>query len=220
MAKRIGVVLSGCGVFDGSEIHEAVLTLLAIHRAGAVAVCMAPNIKQHHVINHLTGQEAADETRNVLVESARIARGKIRDVASVKAAEIDGLILPGGFGTAKNLCDYAFKEAGCEVQPVVERLVREVHAAGKPIGFICIAPVLAAKLFGTEHPQLTIGTDKGTGGHIEKMGARHVDCPVTGFVVDCKRKLVSTPAYMLANNLGEVAEGVEKLVCALLEMTD
>ena len=128
--------------------------------------------------------------------------------------------MPGGFGAAKNLCDYAFKEAGCGVEPVVERLVREVHAAGKPMGFICIAPVLAAKLFGTEHPQLTIGTDKGTSITIEEMGARHVDCPVTGFVVDNKRKLVSTPAYMLADNLGEVAEGVEKLVRALLEMTD
>jgi enhancing lycopene biosynthesis protein 2 len=219
MAKKIGVVLSGCGVYDGSEIHEAVLTLLAIDRAGAEAVCCAPNTKQVHVVNHLTGQESAGEVRNVLTESARIARGKIRDVASVKAAELDALIFPGGFGAAKNLCDYAFKGANCSINPDVERLAREVHAAGKPIGVVCIAPVLAAKLFGAEKPQITIGSDPKTASDIETCGARHVTCPVTEFVIDRQHKLVSTPAYMLAKSITEAAEGIEKLVLAVVEMS-
>ena len=218
MAKKIGVVLSGCGVMDGSEIHEAVLTLVAIDRAGAEALCMAPNIRQHHVINHLTGEESRGETRHVLVESARIARGKIRDIADVKAADIDALIFPGGFGAAKNLCDYAFKGPECSVNPEVARLATEVHAAQKPIGVICIAPVLAAKLIGAEHPRITIGTDNATAKDIEKMGAKHVSCSVHEFVVDRERKVVSTPAYMLAGSIKEAAEGIEKLVAAVIDL--
>jgi enhancing lycopene biosynthesis protein 2 len=212
MAKKIGVVLSGCGVFDGSEIHEAVLTLLAIDRAGAEAVCMAPNIRQTHVVNHLTGEESAGEVRNVLTESARIARGKVRDLASVKASEIDALIFPGGYGAVKNLCDYALKGTDCSVNPDVARLAKEVHAKGKPLGVVCIAPVLAAKLLGAEHPQITIGTEKKTANDLEKMGAVHVACDVGNFIIDKDRKLVSTPAYMLARSIKEAAEGIEKLV--------
>lgn len=218
MAKKIGVVLSGCGVFDGSEIHEAVLTLLAIDQAGATAVCMAPNVPQAHVINHLTGQPVPGETRNVLVESARIARGHVRDIAGVQASEIDALIFPGGYGAAKNLCNFAFEGAKCTVNPDVARLARDVHAAGKPIGVICIAPALAAKVFGGEHPQLTIGTDKATAATLEQMGARHVDCPVSDFVVDRERKIVSTPAYMLAKGIGEAATGIAKTVRAVLDL--
>ena len=133
MAK-VGVVLSGCGVFDGTEIHEAVLTLLALDRRGAEAVCMAPNVDQAHVVDHLSGQEAAGERRNVLVEAARIARGNIRDIATVQAAELDALMIPGGFGAAKNLCDFAFKGKDCQVHPEVARLVRQMHQAGKPVG--------------------------------------------------------------------------------------
>jgi enhancing lycopene biosynthesis protein 2 len=218
MAKKIGVVLSGCGVMDGSEIHESVLTLLAVDRAGAEAVCMAPNIKQYHVIDHLTGEESKGEARNVLTESARIARGKIRDVASVKASELDALVFPGGYGAAKNLSDYAFKGSECSVNPDVARLAREMHAARKPIGVICIAPVIAAKVFGSEHPQITIGTDKNTAKDIEKMGAKHIACPVAECVVDKERKLVSTPAYMLARSLKGAAEGIEKLVRAVIAL--
>ena len=219
MAKKIGVVLSGSGVMDGTELHEAVLTLLAINRAAAEAVCMAPNIPQRHVVNHLTGEESKSEMRNVLVESARIARGKIRDISTVKASEIDALIFPGGFGAAKNLCDYAFSGPECSVNPEVARLTGEVHAAGKPIGLVCIAPVIGAKLFGSEQPQITIGTDKNTARDIEKMGANHVACPVSDFVIDKKRKLVSTPAYMLANSIKEAAEGIEKLVQAVIQLS-
>jgi len=218
MAKKIGVVLSGCGVMDGSEIHEAVLTLLAIDRAGAEALCMAPNVRQTHVINHLTGEESKGEARNVLTESARIARGKIRDVLAVKASDVDALVFPGGYGAAKNLCDYAFKGPECAVNADVARLAREVHSAGKPIGVVCIAPALAARLFGDEHPQITIGTDKNTAKDLEKMGAKHVACPVTEFVVDKERKIVSTPAYMLAQSIKEAAEGIEKLVSTVLKL--
>ncbi|HUJ09795.1 MAG TPA: isoprenoid biosynthesis glyoxalase ElbB [Verrucomicrobiae bacterium] len=219
MAKRIGVILSGCGVMDGSEIHEAVLTLLAIDRAGAEAICMAPNTPQRHVINHLTNEESRGETRNVLMESARIARGKIRDVAGMKSSEIDALIFPGGFGAAKNLCDYAFKGPDCSVHPEVAKLLTEVHRDGKPVGTMCIAPVIAGKLFGSEHfPQITIGTDKNTAKDIEKMGAKHVPCPVTDVVVDKAAKIVSTPAYMLANSIKEAAVGIEKLVQAVVDL--
>jgi enhancing lycopene biosynthesis protein 2 len=218
MAKKIGVVLSGCGVMDGSEIHEAVLTLVAIDRAGAEAVCMAPNIPQHHVIDHLTGGESLGEARNVLVESARIARGKIRDIATVKAADVDALIFPGGFGAVKNLCDYAFQGPKCSVNPEVARLAVEVHKARKPIGVICIAPVLVARIIGDEHPKITIGTDKATAKDVEKMGAKHVSCPVFEFVVDRERKIVSTPAYMLAGSIREAAEGINQLVVAVIDL--
>src|SRR3990172_1601591 len=148
MGKKIGVILSGCGVYDGSEIHEAVITLLAIDRLGAEAVMCAPNVPQMHVVNHLSGEVEAGASRNVLVESARIARGKIRDLAEVRAEEFDAVMLPGGFGAAKNLCDFAVKGKDCEVRPEVARLIREVHAQGKPVAAVCIAPAVLAKVLG------------------------------------------------------------------------
>ncbi len=218
MAKKVGVVLSGCGVYDGSEIHEAVITLLALDRRGADVVVCAPDVDQMHVVNHLTGQAAVGERRNVLVESARIARGAIRDVAGVSAKELDALMLPGGFGAAKNLCDFAVRGPACEVHPEVARLIREVHDAGKPVAAICIAPAVLAKVLGTSHPELTIGNDADTAGALEKLGARHVECPVTERVVDHERKLVTSPAYMLATRISEVEAGVEKTVDELLAM--
>jgi enhancing lycopene biosynthesis protein 2 len=219
MAK-VGVILSGCGVYDGSEIHEAVLILLALDRAGVEAVCMAPDIEQMHVVNHLTGNVESGQKRNVLVESARIARGKIRDIRTVKAAELDALIFPGGFGAAKNLCNFAVKGTDCTVDPEVARLVREIVAAKKPLAAVCIAPALISKVLGDDSiaHKLTIGTDEETAQALEKMGSRHVSCPVREFVIDKENKLVSTPAYMLAGRISEAAEGIEKTVKALLEM--
>ncbi len=218
MAK-VGVVLSGCGVYDGSEIHEAVITLLAIDRAGAEAVCMAPDIAQMHVVNHLTGDVAEGETRNVLVESARIARGNVKNVKDVTAAEFDALILPGGFGAAKNLCDFAVNGPDCTVNPDVARIVRETVAAKKPLAAVCIAPALIAKVLGQSNsPALTIGTDEGTAGALNSMGAKHVDCPVREFVVDKENRIVSTPAYMLAGRISEAADGIEKTVRTLIDM--
>lgn len=215
--KKIGVVLSGCGVRDGSEIHEAVCALLAIDQVGAEAVCMAPDIELNEV-NHCT-MEPTGEKRKVLVEAARIARGNIKNIADVKAADIDALVFPGGFGAALNLCDFAQKGAAASVNPEVARLAREVHAAQKPIGAICIAPALIAAILGKDvGPTLTIGTDPGTAAEIEKTGAKHQDCPATGFVVDRANKIVTTPAYMLAGRISEVYEGIGKCVRAVVEM--
>ena len=218
MAK-VGVVLSGCGVYDGSEIHEAVITLLALDRAGVTAVCMAPNMEQA-IVNHLTGEQVAGTTRNVLEEAARIARGNISDIAKINASDIDALILPGGFGAAKNLCDFAVKGPDCDVHPEVARLVREVVAAKKPLAAICIAPALVSKVLGDDKltHKLTIGTDAGTAQALNSMGSTHVDCPVRECVIDKENKLVSTPAYMLAGSISEAADGIEKAVKFVLEM--
>jgi len=221
MAKKIGVILSGCGVYDGSEIHEAVITLLAIDRAGAEAVCMAPNVAQMHVINHLVGEPAEGETRNVLIESARIARGNIKDIADVSVSDFDALILPGGFGAAKNLCDFAVNGPDCSVNPEVARLIKETVAAKKPLCAVCIAPALLAKVLGPiNSPALTIGTDAGTAAALNAMGAKHVDCPVRETVVDKENKIVSTPAYMLAGSISEAAAGIEKSVQELIGLID
>ena len=217
MKKKVGVVLSGCGVYDGSEIHEAVFTLLAIDQAGCEAVCMAPDA-EFPVTDHLTMQESG-EKRNILVESARIARGNIRNIRDVKAADLDAIIFPGGFGAAKNLCNFAVKGAGGSAHPEVARILKEMAAARKPIGAICIAPALIATVLGKEYATtLTIGTDAGTAAEIEKTGARHQECPVTGFVVDAQNKLVSTPAYMLANRISEAYEGIEKCVREVIKL--
>ncbi|UMB77171.1 isoprenoid biosynthesis glyoxalase ElbB [Dickeya fangzhongdai] len=216
--KKVGVVLSGCGVYDGSEIHEVVLTLLAIDRAGAEAVCFAPDKEQLHVINHLTG-EVTGEKRNVLAESARIARGKIQPLSSADPQQLDALIVPGGFGAAKNLSDFATCGADCEIDNELKILTREIHKKNKPIGFICIAPAMLPKLLNTS-VQLTIGNDEGTAQAIAAMGGVHVKCPVNDIVVDVTHKVVTTPAYMLANSIGEAASGIEKLVARVLELTE
>lgn len=211
---KVAVCLSGCGVFDGSEIHEAVLTLLAIDQAGARYLCCAPNLEQPVVVNHLTRNPAPGERRNVLVESARIARGEIQDLADVHACDVDALIFPGGFGAARNLSSFAVDGADCTVHPEVERLVGEMIDAGKPIGAICIAPATLARVLGNRGlaAQVTIGTDPQTASAIEKMGVRHLDCVCTSFVVDSAHRVVTTPAYMLAKGPAEVFEGVKGLV--------
>lgn len=216
--KKVGVILSGCGVYDGAEIHESVITLLALDEHDAEAVICAPNVPQMHVIDHLSGEEVEGESRNVLVESARIARGAIRDIAEVKASELDALILPGGFGAAKNLSTFAVKTSDCEVNQEVARLIREVHDQGKPVAAVCIAPAVLAKVLGESSPEVTIGTDAGTAGALEAMGAKHIGCPVTEMVVDQEKKLVTSPAYMLAERISEAAQGIEKTVAALLDM--
>ena len=216
MAK-VGVVLSGCGVNDGAEIHESTLTLYFLDRAGAEIIIMAPDVNQLDVVNHIKG-EAMSEKRNVLVEAARIARGAIKDIKAVKARDIDALVFPGGFGAAKNLCNFAVKGADCAVNPEVERLIKEMHGEKKPIGFECIAPVIAAKVLGSFKPELTIGNDRGTAEAIEKMGGKHVAAPVDGIVVDRKNNIVTTPAYMLGPTISKVALGIEKLVNEVLKL--
>ena len=215
--KKIGVVLAGCGVRDGSEIHEAVFTLLAIDQAGCEAVCMAPDT-EFPVTDHLTMQESG-ERRNMLVESARIARGNIRNIRDVSAVDLDAIVFPGGFGAAKNLCDFAVKGAAASVNPETLRLLKEMVAANKPIGVICIAPAMLAAALGRElAPTVTIGNDSGTAAEIEKTGAIHQECPVSDFVVDRKNKIVSTPAYMLATRISEVQAGIEKCVTEVIKL--
>ena len=216
MAK-VGVVLSGCGVFDGSEIHEAVITLLCLDQRGATYQCIAPR-KPFDVVDHLT-QKPAGEKRDVLVESARIARGDILDMAEVRGSDYDALILPGGFGAAKNLCTFAADGSDCEVDPQVLRVLSEAHEAGKPIGLACIAPALAAKIFGaSDAPTLTIGHDPATADQLEKMGAHHRPCDVGDVVIDQKHRVVTTPAYMEAKSIKDVYAGIDKLVAKVLEL--
>ncbi len=212
---KIAVVLSGCGVNDGAEIHEAVLTMLAIDRQGAAYQCFAPNIPQHDVIDHATGKETG-ETRNVLVEAARIARGKIRDLAGFTAGEFDGLIFPGGFGAAKNLSSFAADGADCVVEPSVAKAIRTMHAEGKPIGALCIAPAVVAKVLG--HVELTIGNDAGTASAIQEMGAKHRTATHGEVVIDRTARVATTPCYMLDATISQVADGAGNLVKAVLEM--
>ncbi|UIM97163.1 isoprenoid biosynthesis glyoxalase ElbB [Yersinia ruckeri] len=214
--KRVGVVLSGCGVFDGAEIHESVLTLLALDRAGVEAVCFAPDKPQLHVINHLSGEVSA-EVRNVLVESARIARGHIQPLSAASSDNLDALIVPGGFGAAKNLSSFATEGSACSVDQDLYKLVQKMHKADKPIGFMCIAPALLPKLLG-DRVRLTIGNDIDTAESIESMGGEHIVCPVDDVVVDAEHKVVTTPAYMLAGSISEAATGIDKLVAKVLDL--
>ncbi|HET9551962.1 MAG TPA: isoprenoid biosynthesis glyoxalase ElbB [Anaeromyxobacteraceae bacterium] len=216
--KRVGVLLSGCGFLDGAEIHEATCTLLSLDRRKAKLVATAPDVAQMHVVDHVAKKPAAGPARNVLQESARIVRGQITDLGRVSVGDLDALILPGGYGAAKNLCSFATEGRGMRVLPDVERLVRAMRAAGKPMGFICIAPVIAAKVLGDQQVKLTIGDDAETAAAIESWGARHVTCKVDEIAIDEKLKVVSTPAYMLGPWIADVAAGIDKLVSAVLEL--
>lgn len=213
--KKIAVILAGCGVYDGSEIHESVLTMLAIVKQGAQYSLFAPNIEQHHVINHLTGNEMS-EKRNVLTEAARIARGNIKPLSEYKASNFDALIIPGGFGVAKNLSSFAFEGANSQIEKETLRALKETHAACKPIGAICISPAIVAKALG--NIEVTIGQDKGTAEIIEQMGGKH--CPTNHgeVVIDKTNKIATTPCYMLDANILQIAEGTENIVHATLEM--
>ena len=215
--KKIGVVLSGCGVYDGSEIHEAVLTLLALAQAGVETLCFAPDKPQSDVINHLNG-DAVDQQRSVLQESARITRGVIKPLCEARAEELDALIVPGGFGAAKNLSTFASRGVDCTVDSDFAKLVTDCHAQGKPLGFMCIAPVMLPKILNVPL-RITIGTDLDTADLLEDMGAEHVPCPVDDIVVDEEQKVVTTPAYMLATRIDEAAAGINKLVSRVLELT-
>jgi enhancing lycopene biosynthesis protein 2 len=215
--SKVAVVLAGCGFYDGAEINEAVLTLLCLEQQGATYQCFAPNVQQMHVINHFTGQVAEGESRNVLVEAARIARGKILDVRDARVDEFDALLVPGGFGAAKNLSNFAVAGTAMVVQPDFLALARAFHQKGKPIGLICIAPVMAAAICG-EGARCTIGNDADTAAAITAMGGQHLQCPVSESRVDVKRKLVTTPAYMLAGGVAEAYSGISECVKEVLAL--
>lgn len=212
--KKFAVVLSGCGVFDGAEIHEATLTLLAIAQQGARYDIYAPDIEQHHVINHFTKEEM-NEKRNVLVESARIARGKIKSLDRFWAVDYDAIIFPGGFGAAKNLSTFAFDGANASVNNYVVNTVKAMHQSGKPIGALCIAPAVIVNILG--NIEVTIGNDPETAQAIEKMGGKHTEAGHGEVVIDKENKIFTTPCYMLDATIVQVYEGAYNLVKEMLK---
>ncbi len=213
--KSIAVILSGCGQLDGSEIHEATLTLWAIHKNGAEYQCYAPDIKQHHVVNHLDGQEMQEE-RNVLIESARIARGEVLNLANFQGSLHDGLIIPGGFGAAKNLSSYAYDGSKCQVNTDVRNAILAMKKSNKPIGALCIAPTILANVL--NQVELTIGQDKTTAENIVAMGAQHTATLQGEVVVDKKNKVVTTPCYMLDAQVNQIGDGIDRLVQELVKL--
>ncbi|MEF1257021.1 isoprenoid biosynthesis glyoxalase ElbB [Vibrio sp. M260112] len=215
--KKVAVILSGSGVFDGAEIHESVLSLHAIEKQGASWHCFAPNIDQLHVINHKTGEEM-EETRNVLVEAARIARGKIEDVAKLNVDDYDALLLPGGFGAAKNLTDFAVKGAECSINTHVASACRAFAQARKPAGYLCIAPTIIPLIY-DQGVKATIGNDAATAAAFNTLGGLHVESQVDQVVFDEQHLVLSTPAYMLAENISEAAKGIEALVEKLVSLS-
>ena len=218
---KIGVVLSGCGAQDGAEIHESVITLLALDRAGADVTIMAPDMDQFHVVNHLNG-EVVEPARNILVEAARIARGDIVDVATVSGNELDALIFPGGTGMAKNLFDYAMTGPECTVVNDVQRLTVEIIEGGKPLGAICIAPVMVAKILQEmgRSGKVTGGCSVDISNDIQAMGIATESAGAGDIVIDEENKIVTTPAYVEAKSIKEAADGIEKLVSKILAMVN
>lgn len=215
--KKFAVILAGSGVYDGAEIHEATLTMLAISRQGAEYQCFAPNINQHHVINHLNGEEMK-ETRNVLVESARIARGNIKDLKEFDGNNFDAIIFPGGFGVAKNLSTVAFDGANATVNPEVEKAIKQMFELKKPIGALCISPTIIAKVLGDVN--LTIGQDEGTVEVIEAFGATHIETDHGDVVFDEEKLVFTTPCYMLDATILDIDDGATNVVYAMLEMME
>lgn len=215
--KKVAVILSGSGVFDGAEIHESVIALYAIEKQGASWHCFAPNIDQLHVINHKTGEEM-DEKRNVLVESARIARGRIEDVAKLDVNDYDALLLPGGFGAAKNLTDFAVKGAECSINTHVASACRAFAQARKPAGYLCIAPTIIPMIY-EQGVKATIGNDAATAAAFNALGGHHVESSVEDVIFDQQHLVLSTPAYMLAENISQAAKGIEALVEKLIAIS-
>jgi len=213
--KKFAVVLSGSGVYDGAEIHEATLTMLAIMKQGGTYQCFAPDVNQHHVINHLTGDEM-NESRNVLIESARIARGDIKTLSEFDGQDFDALIFPGGFGAAKNLSTVAFNGPGAKVNPEVEKAVKQMLDLGKPIGALCISPAFIAKIIG-DNVEVTIGSDEGTAGAINAMGGKHVVTTHGEVVHDNQHNVFTTPCYMLDATIVDIENGATNVVKALME---
>ncbi|ART80432.1 isoprenoid biosynthesis glyoxalase ElbB [Oceanisphaera avium] len=214
--KKVAIILSGCGVNDGSEIHEAVLCLLHLTKQGAGYQCFAPD-KNQTITNHLTGKPEDSQQRNVLTEAARIARGEIKPLSELKVADFDALLLPGGFGVAKNLSDFASQGTQMQLDQEVASVCKAFASARKPAGYCCIAPILIPRIY-PSGVKGTIGTDSATAEAFVAMGGEHIGCAVTDTVEDSRYQVISTPAYMLAKNIAEADIGIGKLVKRLLEM--
>lgn len=226
---KIGILLSGCGVYDGSEIQEAIFSMLAVAQAGASYVCIGVNANQHHVINHTTGEEM-NESRNMLVEAARIARGEITPIDQVTPADLDALIIPGGFGNAKNLTKWAFEGPNGAILPEVKLLLVNMVNVGKPIAALCVSPVVLAKaLEGSSiHPNLTIGTTEASSPYdiagfsqgLQQVGAKTTPKSVTEVLVDEQNKIVTAPCYMMDANIVEIHDNIQKAVKELIKLIE
>lgn len=215
--KKFAIILSGCGQHDGSETHETILTLLAMDKANVDWQAFAPNIINNNIVNHFTNNTAEGESRNVLVESARLVRGKIKPLSEARVADFDAIIFPGGFGAVNVLCNWFQKREDFSFNPEIKKFIDETKALNKPMGFICIAPMMLTKIFADA--KFTIGNDKDLAKEIAAAGCEHVDCPASEIVVDIKNKLVTTPANMLKPRISEVAEGIDKLVKELVKFS-
>lgn len=216
MSKKVAVVLSGCGVYDGTEAYEGVLTLLYLSQRGAEVQCFAPSV-DFEPVDHLSGESMAGQSRNALTEAGRLVRGQVKPLSEADPNAFDALIVPGGFGAAKNLCNYARVGSELEVNPEFLTFAQQMHKQSKPIGLICIAPVMSSHICG-QGASCTIGNDEAVAGDLAKMGAEHVQCPVDDIHVDETHKLVTTPAYMLAQTIAEAASGIEKLVDKVISL--
>ena len=215
--SKIGIILSGCGVYDGSEIYESTFSMLSLDKLGHSFICFAPEKPQMDVIHHASGEGIEGAKRDVYESASRLARGNIKPLTSFEANDWDGVIFPGGFGAAKNLCDFATKGADCSVDADVERCVQSMKQMNKPMTFLCIAPTIAACVLGNEGIRLTIGNDQDTAQKIEQMGATHVDCEVGDYVYDERFHVFTSPAYMLGENMKDVASGIDKTLKAMHE---
>ncbi len=213
----VAVILSGCGVFDGAEIHEAVFTLYGLDKRAIEYQCFAPDIEQLHVINHLTGEVDSTQSRNVLVESARIARGNVKDVKTLDVDKFDALVVPGGFGAAKNLCNFALVGPDSKVTPDVLSACQAFAKAGKPAAYACIAPALISNVYGPG-VELTIGNDPDTAKALASMGAVHKPANVADVIYDQAHQVLSTPAYMLAGSISEAANSIDNMIAKLAEL--
>lgn len=214
----MALVLSGCGVYDGTEVQEAVASILALERAGAEVVCVAPNVAMPVVINHLTGQRMVGDERSVLVESARIARGEVRDLATVLVEGLDAAVVPGGYGATRVLCDQARQGANAKVLPAVETFLKAMHGAGKPLGFLCLGPVVAARVFGAGRPRLGIGADATALADMAAMGAEVATLGPRDLAVDRENRFVCAAAFTATTRISEAYEGIDRMVRALFEM--
>ena len=212
--KKFAVILCGCGSLDGSEIHESVMTLLAIDRNECTYSIFAPNDNQYHVVNHCT-KEATQEKRNMMVEAARIVRGDIRPIEECRVEDFDALVFPGGNGAAKNLFTYAFDGKNCTVREDVAQLIKAFHAQHKPIGALCIAPVMIAKVLGDV--TITVGNDEGTIANVLSFGSQHINTQQTGVIADKQNMVFTTPCYMLPARISDIADCAQNLIDAILE---
>ena len=211
--KRFAVILAGAGKLDGNDLHEAVLLLAAVARHGATYQCFAPDVEQHEVVDHLTGNPMP-ERRSVLRESARIARGDVKPLSAFRANDFDGLLMPGGYGVAKNLCTYAFAGENCTVNAEVAAAIKEMHAQGKPIGAMCIAPIVLAKVLG--HGTITLGQPSETSRDAQKMGMTLQSSGHGQVVVDKVNHLYTTPCYMLDSTIADIWDGADALITAIM----